>query len=177
MKISAMMLPLLLMVSSAFSQGEVPCRPSPLAIAKMKYKDTYIKITYCRPHKKGREIFGQLVSYGEIWRTGANEATEITVTDTIMIANDTLPTGTYSIFTIPEKEMWTVIFNTELGQWGSYNYLEKSDVFRIEVPVEEITGKENWQAFTIDFDKGAEKADIIMKWDRTQVKIPLSFLH
>ncbi|MEM8565315.1 MAG: DUF2911 domain-containing protein [Bacteroidota bacterium] len=113
------------------AQEALKTRPSPTSIESIKYKDTYIKITYCQPHKKGRQIFGELVPYGKIWRTGANEATEITITDDILVEQDTLKAGTYSIFTIPRPNEWLVIFNSELGQWGAYNYVESSDVLRV----------------------------------------------
>jgi len=160
---------------SAYAQLPVEPRPSPLAIAKMKHKNTYLKITYSQPHKNGREIFGTLVPYGKVWRTGANEATEITLSDTVLIAGDSLAAGTYSIYTIPNKGKWTIIFNEEVGQWGAYNYLEKSDVLRVEVRSEIIRGV-IWEPFTIKFEPHNGTADLLMMWDRTRVKIPIEFL-
>ena len=89
--------------------------------------------------------------------------------------NDTLKAGTYSIFTIPEKDSWTVIFNSELGQWGSYNYLESSDVVRLEVPVQQLTGL-TWEAFTIVFEQANDHADLVMVWDKTKVAVPVRFI-
>jgi len=166
---------ILLFSTVLFGQTPVKPKPSPLAIAKMKYKDAYVKVVYSQPHKNGRKIFGELVPYNKVWRTGANEATEITLTDTILVAGDTLNAGTYSIFTIPQKDKWTVIFNNELGQWGAYNYLEKSDELRIEVPTEKIEN-EIWEPFTISFDQQNEKAYMLMMWDRTRIKVPIEFL-
>jgi len=162
-------------VNCSYSQEALKPQPSPTAIASMKYKDAYVKITYSRPHKRGRKIFGGLVPYGKVWRTGANEATEITTTSDLLIDADTLHAGTYSIFTIPFEDHWTVIFNNELGQWGAYNYLEKSDEFRIEVPTEKITNT-IWEPFTIKFEQQNEKAFLIMMWDRTKLEIPLEFI-
>src|SRR5688572_28697951 len=96
---------------TASAQEQVKARPSPLALATVKNKTTYVKITYSQPHNNGRAIFGSLVPYGQVWRTGANEATEITVTKDITINSVLLKAGTYSIFTIPEKEKWTIIIN------------------------------------------------------------------
>ncbi|MTI22560.1 DUF2911 domain-containing protein [Fulvivirga sp. RKSG066] len=166
---------LLLSYISCLSQESLNPRPSPTDITKMKHKNTYLKITYSRPQKNGREIFGNLVPYGKVWRTGANEATEITLTDTVLVAGDTLNAGTYSIFSIPQRDKWTVIFNSELGQWGAYNYLEASDVLRIEAPVEKVTDV-IWEPFTIQFEPHNSKADLIFLWDRTKVKIPIDFL-
>ena len=158
-----------------FAQEALNNRPSPTSIVTMKYKNTYIKITYCQPHKKGREIFGELVPYGKVWRTGANEATEITVTKDILIGADTLKAGTYSVFTIPTPDKWTVIFNSELGQWGAYNYLESSDVMRLEVKTEKVE-KVVWEPFTINFEQVNSKADLKMMWDQTMISVPIEFI-
>ena len=162
--------------SSLIAQEALKSRPSPTSIESIKFKETYLKITYCQPHKKGREIFGELVPYGKVWRTGANEATEITVTDDVLVGGDTLKSGTYSIFTIPQPNRWTVIFNSELGQWGAYNYLESSDVMRLEVPTQKIE-KDVWEPFTISFDQVNEKADLKMMWDQTMITIPIVFIE
>ena len=113
---------------------QVKSRPSPLAIVAIRYKDAYIKITYSQPQKKGREIFGKLVPYDQVWRTGANEATELTTTKNIQINGTLLKAGTYSLFTIPQKDSWTIIINSEVGLWGAYNYNSKLDVMRFDVP-------------------------------------------
>src|SRR5690349_21983689 len=112
------------------AQEDLQHRPSPLAIAAGKYKDTYLKIVYSQPQKKGRENFGKLVPYEQVWRTGANEATEITISKDIFVAGQLLMAGTYALFTIPFADNWVIIFNRDLGQWGSYNYNDKSDVLR-----------------------------------------------
>src|SRR5688572_3921986 len=95
----------------SFSQAlaQTPtARVSPLEVISYKYKDAYAKITYCRPSKKNREIFGTLVPYGSVWRTGANEATEITLTRDVLIMGKPVPAGTYSLFTIPQQNSWTI---------------------------------------------------------------------
>jgi hypothetical protein len=140
----------------------------------MKYEDTYVKVTYSQPHKRGRVIFGDLVPYGEVWRTGANEATEITTTGNVLFGADTLKAGTYSIFTIPEKDKWTIIVNSQLGQWGSYNYVEKSDVIRMQIPVQPIKDV-IYEPFTIMFDQKNSIAELVMLWDKTKVAIPIQF--
>ena len=160
---------------TSFAQEAVQHRLSPTAIVTMQYEDSYLKITYCQPHKRDRAIFGELVPFGQVWRTGANEATEITITGDILVGKDTLKAGTYSIFTIPEEDNWIVIFNNELGQWGSYNYLESSDVLRIRVPVQQLNHV-TWEAFTITFEQANDKADMVMLWDKTKVAIPIQFI-
>lgn len=157
------------------AQEAVTPRPSPLAMVTMKFEDTYVKVTYSQPHKRQREIFGNLVPYGQVWRTGANESTEITLTGDLMIGNDILKKGTYSIFTIPNPDEWIIIFNNHLGQWGSYNYVEKADAYRVKVPVNKLED-EIFEPFTITFEQKNEKAEMVMMWDDTKVALPLEFV-
>jgi Protein of unknown function (DUF2911) len=158
------------------AQEPVTNRPSPVAIISMRYKDAYVKVTYSRPSKRGREIFGKLVPYGQVWRTGANEATEITLTHNIQIQGTLLKAGTYSLFTIPEKDSWTIIINNELGLWGSYNYNSKLDQMRIVVPVQ-IMADEFYEQFTIRFDQRNDVADLVMAWDNVRISIPIKFIN
>lgn len=166
---------IILSTSASFAQEAIKSRPSPTAIVTMKFEDTYMKVTYCQPHKRDRNIFGDLVPYDSVWRTGANEATEITITGDVIFGSETLPAGTYSIFTIPNKEKWTIIINEELGQWGSYNYVKKSDVMRVNVPIQNLTDVV-FEAFTIAFEQQNEKAELVMMWDKTKVAVPITFL-
>jgi len=148
-------------------------RVSPLSVTISRYKDTYVKIVYSQPHKNGRDIFGKLVPFGEVWRTGANEATEITITRDILVNGQELKAGTYSIFTIPNTTTWTIIFNSDLGLWGAYNYNAKKDVLRIVVPT--IVTGDVAEAFTIGIDARNDKADIFLHWDKTKVIIPVKY--
>lgn len=159
------------------AQEAIPPKPSPTAIVTMKFDETYVKITYSQPHKRGRQVFGSLVPYGQVWRTGANEATEITTTGDLKIKDQVLPAGTYSIFSIPEKDKWTIIFSSQVGLWGAYNYNQQLDVMRIEVPVKEITGNKVWEPFTIEFEQNNDTANMVMLWDQTRVEIPITFIH
>lgn len=157
------------------AQESTLVRPSLTALTSVKYKDTYVKITYCQPKKRGRVIFGDLVPFGEVWRTGANEATEITLSKDIFVRGSLLPAGTYSIFTIPDKESWTIIFNKEVGLWGAYNYNEKLDVLRIQVSVQS-TDISN-EVFSIQFDQRNNMAELLFLWDKTKVVVPLQFIE
>jgi len=165
-------------VTAAYAQDapDNKDRTSPLAIAAIRYKEAYVKITYSQPQKNGREIFGKLVPYGKVWRTGANEATEITVTKNISLHGFLLKAGTYSIFTIPDKEKWTIIINAELGLWGAYNYNARLDVLRFDV-VPQVLSTEVSEAFTIQFDQRNESADLMMVWDKVKVVVPVKFLN
>ena len=158
------------------SIAQEPLKPrlSPLELVTMKYEDTYVKITYCRPSKRGREIFGSLEPYSEVWRTGANEATEITITQDIKLGDQDIPAGTYSLFTIPEKGDWTIIINKDLGQWGAFTYNQDHDLLRFQAKSE--TMEISYEPFTIEFEqKGLKKTNLLLMWDKTKVVIPIEF--
>lgn len=125
--------------------------------------------------KRGREIFGEVVPYGKVWRTGANEATELTTTKNITLNGFLLKAGTYSIFTIPNKDKWTILINSELGLWGSYNHNPKLDILRLEIPVQ--TADRVYEAFTIELESRNESADLKLMWDQVKVVIPVKFLN
>ncbi len=165
---------LLILPQCSYAQEAIKPRSSPLAISSARYKDTYLKITYSQPHKRERIIFGKLVPYGEVWRTGANEATEMTISRDILINNIPLKAGTYSLFTIPERDSWIIIINSELGLWGSYNYNSKMDVIRFTAPVQLMQGAV-YEPFSIMIDQKNDKAEIILAWDTVQVRIPVQF--
>lgn len=167
---------LILFSIEVVAQEPIKQRPSPTAIVTMKYEDTYVKVTYSQPHKRGRQVFGSLVPYNQIWRTGANEATEITTTGNLLIKEQLLPSGTYSIFTIPQEEKWVVIISAQVGLWGAYNYNEKFDVMRVEIPVSKTPGNTVWEPFTIEFEQKNDQADLVMMWDQTKVNIPIKFV-
>jgi hypothetical protein len=166
---------LFLAFDSSAQEAIVP-RPSPLAIVSTRYKSTYFKLTYSQPHKRGRQVFGAMVPFGELWRTGANEATEITVTRNIQVNGTLLLAGTYSLFTIPGEKKWTIIINSEPGLWGSYNYNKARDVMRFDVPVQTIPGDLVYEAFTIQLNQKNETANLLLLWDKTRISIPIKFL-
>ncbi len=156
------------------AQEALKLRPSPLEIVTFKSpEDTYVKITYGRPQKRDRAIFGELVPFGKVWRTGANEATEITTTADITLAGNPVPAGTYTVFSIPEKDKWTIILNKELGQWGAYRYDESKDLIRFTVPTKQMA--DLYEPFTIEFEQNANDVLLKMMWDRTGVEIPVAF--
>ncbi len=177
---------LLLMVSACDTEitetEEVPenndvveHRLSPVAISAISYDDTYIKVVYGQPWKRGRTIFGELVPYNEVWRTGANEATEITLTQPVQMAGHEVEAGTYALFTIPEEEQWTVILNTDLGQWGAFNYDEESDYLRFSVPSHRTD--QVVEGFTISFDDTENSSTIMhLAWDDTRIEVPIEFI-
>jgi len=132
-----------------------------------------VRVIYSRPQKNGRDIFGDLEPYGEVWRTGANEATEITLYEDATIGGKEVKAGTYALFTIPGEENWTIILNSALHQWGDYSYDESKDVVRVEVPAQGT--EEAVEAFTIAFNKVDGGAHMIMAWDDAMVEVPFMF--
>lgn len=132
-----------------------------------------VTITYSRPSVKDRVIFGGINPYGEVWRTGANAATTISFTENVIFEGHSVPAGTYSLFTIPEKEEWTIILNKTAKQWGAYNYKQKDDLLRVKV--KSTYRAEKRESFTIQFaDVTTHSADLHLVWDHTSVYIKLN---
>ncbi|MBN8649868.1 MAG: DUF2911 domain-containing protein [Cytophagales bacterium] len=131
------------------------------------------KVVYGRPSKKGRTMLGGTEAFGKVWRLGANEATEIKLYKDITFGDKLVKAGTYTMYAIPDKTEWTIIFNTKLDTWGAYEYEESKDVARIKVPV----GKPDAEveAFTIMFDGKDAAASMVIAWETTQVKVPLKY--
>lgn len=131
-----------------------------------------ITITYSRPNVKGRIIFGGINPYGEVWRTGANSATTIDFTENVKIEGNTVPAGSYSLFTIPGKEEWTIILNKTVKQWGAYSYKEADDFLRFKV--KPVYLGEKRESFTIQFaNVNAASNDLFLAWDHAGVNIHL----
>ena len=133
-----------------------------------------VLITYTRPAKKEREIFGKLVPFGKLWRLGANEASEIKFYQKVTIMGQKVKAGTYTIFAIPTENEWTLILNKDLDVWGEAEYKEKNDVLRVKVktkPTEELI-----ENLSIQFSKNIKKgADMHIAWDKTMVSVPIEF--
>ncbi|ETN96808.1 Protein of unknown function [Zhouia amylolytica] len=130
-----------------------------------------IKVIYSRPLMKGRSVFGNLVPFEKVWRTGANEATEIRFYQDVMFGDKPVKAGTYTLYTIPGANDWTIILNNDTDVWGAYSYKEANDVARITVPVAQ--GNESLEAFSIAFKKEDDnKIDMVLGWDTTRVAIP-----
>lgn len=147
----------LLVVSCFFSCTSDPAkRPSPLAQDSVWFNGMKIKLEYSRPAVKDRLLFGEgpdyLEQYGQVWRTGANDASFITIDQPLKIDSVMLDSGSYSIFTIPDEKEWTVIFNREWKQWGSYNYQDSLDVIRLTVPIRSLDRKQERMRFYIRND-------------------------
>lgn len=149
-------------------------RKSPIAIASIEHENTYMKVVYGQPYRKGRTIFGEWEPYDQVWRTGANEATEITITEPVLMNMEVIDAGTYALFTIPSEESWTIILNNGLGQWGAFDYNEQLDAHRFTVPVQNLDSPV--EAFTISFSELKGSTTVMsLSWDLVKVDIPIRF--
>ncbi|HUR79550.1 MAG TPA: DUF2911 domain-containing protein [Thermoanaerobaculia bacterium] len=157
---------LILAATAAFGQVRVP-RPSPKASVMQSVGLTDVTINYNRPGVKGRAIWGAVVPYDAVWRTGANEATTIQFSDDVWINGQKLTKGLYSLHTIPTTGDWTVIFNSVAEQWGSYSYDEKKDALRIKVTPMPADFRE-WLTFEIA-DMNTDTAKVVMRWEKLAV--------
>jgi tetratricopeptide (TPR) repeat protein len=126
-----------------------------------------VTITYSRPGVKGREIWGGLVPYASVWRTGANAATTVQFTEDVLVEGQPLPAGTYSLHTIPGEKEWTLIFNKQADQWGSYSYDAAKDALRFKVTPMPGSPQE-WMQFRFE-DPSINSARVVLAWENLQV--------
>ena len=133
--------------------------------------DKLIKITYSRPQLKSREL-SSLTPNGKVWRTGANEAAELTLYTDMKLGETSLKAGTYTFYTIPGEKEWTAVISKDLNVWGAYFYNEANDVARLSVPVG--SGDESIEAFAIAFDKGDNGVDMHLGWGKVRVTVPFT---
>ncbi len=151
-------------------------RLSPKDTVQFKLNDLKLDVFYNRPSKKEREVFGALVPYNEVWRTGANEATTFKTNTLLKIGNDSLPAGKYTLWTIPNPKEWHVIFNKKQYKWGVDLEMNASrepefDALDIIVPVEKL--KNTVEQFTIAFDNSTDNLSLTMAWDHVKITVPL----
>ena len=149
-------------------------RYSPEATVQFVSDEVRIDVSYSRPLKKGRLIFGELVPYGQWWRTGANEPTIIRLNRDVMFnESDVLPAGTYSIVTIPHEGHWKLIFSSKIPDWGT-DYDSSQDVLETVMQVSELP--QTVEQFTIDFTENDQLGELVMAWDKTKASIPFKVL-
>lgn len=138
--------------------------------ANWREADKLVKVVYSRPQLKKRTL-EKLAPAGKVWRTGANEAAEITFYKDVLFGDKEVKKGTYTLFTIPGEKMWTVILSNQMNVWGSYFYKEEMDVVRVEVPVAQT--EDTIEVFSIVFDGENENAMMHMGWANTVVSVPV----
>jgi hypothetical protein len=170
------LLPLCAAVSASGAELTLP-RPSPKATVTQTVGLTDISVSYSRPGVKGRTIWGDLVPYDKVWRTGANEATTVTFSKEVEIQGNKLPAGTYSLHTIPTASSWTVIFNKDVDQWGSYSYKAESDALRVKVTPRQAAQPVEWMTFGFPaMSPSGDTAELVLSWDRIEVPIAIKAL-
>ncbi|HEX7692081.1 MAG TPA: DUF2911 domain-containing protein [Sediminibacterium sp.] len=130
------------------------------------------RVIYGRPLKNGRAIFGGIIRYNDLWRLGANEATEVEFFQNVRIAGKTVPKGRYTLYCIPSESKWTIIVNKDNFSWGSFTYDAKKDLLRTDIDVEKNT--DNAEAFTIYFDDTKSGANMIFLWDDLKAVMPIA---
>jgi Protein of unknown function (DUF2911) len=154
------------------AQVKMPA-PSSTQTIKQEFGMGAIELTYSRPNAKGRKIFGDLVPYNKLWRTGANSATKIIFNDAVELGGKKVDTGTYVLYTIPGVDSWEIILNKGLTNWGVDGYKESEDVIRFRV--EPMKSKNNIETFTIEFGNiQPESCELSIKWAKTSVSIPVT---
>lgn len=150
-----------------------PPRVSPSATVTQTVGVADVTIAYSRPAVRERTVFGELVPFGELWRTGANEATTFRISHDASIGGKALPAGTYALFTIPGETEWTVLWNSEAEQWGGFNRDADKDVLSISVPVTKASHQEN---FEIAFAAvSAAQTTVTLRWAETSVAFDVAF--
>ena len=153
-------------------------RPSPPASAACKFSDgKTIKIDYSSPRAKGRKIFGEasekaLVPYEQIWRTGANDATTFVSDTNVTVGGKAVPAGSYTIFTVPKADAWSLVISKKTGEWGTDYPGEKEDLVRVPMTISKTSAPvEN---FTIAFDQAGSKCTLRIEWENTRASVEIT---
>ena len=149
---------------------------SPKKTVRFEVEDIELEVFYNRPSKREREVFGALVPYNKVWRTGANEATTFETNKALKVGQDSLPKGKYTLWTIPNDTTWHVMFNSKQYSWGVDMEMKpmrkpEFDVVSISVPVQKLDT--TVEQFTIGFDNSTDNLSLTMAWDNTKVVVPL----
>jgi Protein of unknown function (DUF2911) len=146
---------------------------SPSATITQAVGLTKITVNYSRPSVKGRSIFGDLVPFGKVWRTGANKIPDITFDNAVMIGSQKVEAGKYGLATIPGEKEWVIILNKDHEQWGTYGYDATKDVLRVTVPAEKLGATQ--ELFTIDFQNYTKTSvEVVIAWERSAARFKVS---
>ena len=161
------------LASLACAQMDKSKRPSPPASAQCKLPDgKMIKTDYSSPRMKGRKIYGDLVPFGEVWRTGANEATTFVTDANVNVGGKSIPAGSYTLFTVPNQDKWTLIINKKNAEWGIPYKYEADELARIDMKVSKLPSPvEN---FTISYAPSGNGCTLQMDWENTRASVDIS---
>ena len=166
----------LLAVSSASGQRVAKLntdRPSPDDIVTAAIGGKKVTVEYGRPSVKGRQVFGGLVPYGQVWRTGANEATVLTVEGDFMVGSIHVPKGSYALFTVPGEKEWTLILNKTVKQWGAFKYDQSADLGRTTMKVAKAAAPVEKLTISIE-PAGGNRGTLKIAWDSVEATVPLT---
>ena len=154
------------------AQQDKSKRPSPPAQAKVDLSGATVTIDYSSPRAKGRKIYGDLVPFGQVWRTGANEATTFVTTADLNVGGTTVPAGNYTLFTIPNKDKWTLILSKKTGEWGTEYPGASNDLARIDMKASTLpSAVEN---FTISLEKSGAGANLNIDWETARASVQIA---
>ena len=166
----------LILLTSALAppgRAQYPGQASPPAKAECKFADgKAIHVDYSSPRMRGRKIFGGLVPYGEVWRAGANEATTFVIGADVNVAGKAVPAGSYTLFTLPKQDGWTLIISKDTGEWGIPYPGDADDFARVPMKVSKIAAP--MEDFTISFDHSGDACTMRMEWEATQASVQIS---
>lgn len=159
-------------ISAGAQQIKTPA-PSPTQTIKQDFGVSSLELTYSRPNMRGRKIFGDLVPFGKVWRTGANAATRIKFADDVVIGGTQIKAGDYVLYTIPNPNEWEVIINKGINNWGIDGYKQEEDVARIKVKPTKLN--DAVETFTMQFENvKAGSTDLNIMWEKTAVTVPIN---
>ncbi len=170
---TVLLLSITVLTAPGFAQQDKSKRPSPPAKAECKFADgKTITVDYSSPRMKGRKIYGGLVPYGQVWRAGANEATTFVTNADLTVGGTKVPAGSYTIFTIPNADKWTLIISKKTGEWGIPYPGESDDLARVDMKVSTLPSPvEN---FTIAFDHAGSSCTLHLDWETTRASVGIS---
>jgi hypothetical protein len=170
---SVLCLGLVVFTAACHAQQDKASRPSPPATATLDLGgDKSITIDYSSPRLKGRKVGEQLAPFGEVWRTGANESTTFVTTADVVVGGTPVPAGSYTIFTIPNKDKWVLIISKKTGEWGTNYPGPSNDLARIDMKISTLPAPvEN---FTISFGKSADGGTLNLDWDTTRASVAIA---
>lgn len=169
---------IVVVVIAYFAYGVFTTRShSPITTAEITAEDLSVKVVYCQPYKKGRLIFGEeseeaLVPYGKYWRLGANDATEITISQDVRFAGEPLAAGSYRMYAVPNADHWEVSLNSQLGEFGYFEPDYTLDVLKVKIPVQ--SSSKELEQLTIEFSSDSTGVQMDMMWDQTMVSVPIT---
>jgi len=167
------LLPLFTFIAASVCSAQGGSRPSPAASASCDLGGGItVNTEYSSPRAKGREIFGALVPYGKVWRTGANEATTFVTSGDVVVGGKTVPAGSYTLFTIPNKDKWTLIINKKTGEWGIPYKYESDELARVDMKVSKLDSPV--EDFAISYEKSGNGCTMRIKWEQTVASVEIT---